>query len=478
MTFVNAIKNQETQTENGMRARKSTANANVDLFFKIGASRGRNIIPEFISAFVENPETAIRIAMWARDVRGGAGERQLFRDILSNLQTNRPDVARILMHKIPEIGRWDDLLTFNGILQTEAFTMIQKALENKNGLCAKWMPRQGVNAIALRNFLGWSPKRYRKTLVTLTKVVETQMCAQDWDDIEFAEVPSVAAARYKKAFNRHTLKFAEYVEKLTKGESKVNAGAVYPYDVLKGVAGMDATELKHVIAQWDALPNYVGDASIFPLVDVSGSMESPAGKNKNITCMDISVSLGLYLSDKNKGVFNGAFLTFSSYPELLHLQGNIVQKMAQMKDSKWGYSTNLNKALDLMLNTAVKGNVVQSEMPQTLLILSDMQFDADNSGWDDTAKSLIGRKYSAAGYNMPNIVFWNLSASYENVPVKFDELGVAMVSGFSPVIMKAVLAADFDKFTPEAIMNEAIMIDRYNWLPMQVDTIKQSKALI
>ena len=465
MTFVNAIQNQEARTENGMRARKSTANANVDLFFNIGASRGKNIIPAFVSAFVEDPSTAIRIAMWARDVRGGAGERQLFRDILSNLQTNSPDVARILMHKIPEIGRWDDLLTFDGALQTEAFTMIQKALESKNGFCAKWMPRQGDVAVKLRTFLGYSPKRYRKTLVTLTKVVETQMCAQDWENIEFAHVPSVASARYKKAFNRHTPKFAEYVEALTKGETTVNAGAVYPYDVLKGVSlgGMDNVELNHVIAQWNALPNYVGDASVFPLVDVSGSMDCAAGNNKNVTCMDIAVSLGLYLSDKNQGVFNGAFLTFSANPELLHLQGNIVQKMAQMKDSKWGYSTNLSKALDLLLGTAVHGKVAQEEMPKTLLILSDMQFDADNSGWDDNAKSLIGRKYSAAGYNMPNIVFWNLNASYGNVPVKFDDSGVAMVSGFSPVIMKAVLASDFNNFTPEAIMRQAIMVDRYNW---------------
>lgn len=465
MTFVNAIQNQEARTENGMRARKNTANANVDLFFAIGASRGKNIIPEFVSALVENPFTAMRIAMWARDVRGGAGERQIFRDVLVHLEKHNVAHARVLMHKTPEIGRWDDLLVLSGALQNEAFAMIQKALEEKNGLCAKWMPRQGDVAVKLRTFLGYSPKRYRKTLVTLTKVVESQMCAQDWDNIEFAHVPSVASARYKKAFNRHTTKFAEYVEALTKGDTTVNAGAVYPYDVLKGVSlgSMDNVELNHVIAQWNALPNYVGDASVFPLVDVSGSMDCAAGNNKNVTCMDIAVSLGLYLSDKNQGVFNGAFLTFSAHPELIHLKGDIVQKVSQMKNSKWGYSTNLNKALDLLLGTAVHGKVAQEEMPKTLLILSDMQFDADTSGWDDNAKMMIMRKYESFGYCMPNIVFWNLNNGYNNVPVKFDESGVAMVSGFSPVIMKAVLASDFNNFTPEAIMNQAIMVDRYNW---------------
>jgi hypothetical protein len=233
---------------------------------------------------------------------------------------------------------------------------------------------------------------------------------------------------------------------------------------LKGVQGkMDATELNHVVAQWNALPNYVGDASVFPLVDVSGSMDTPVSKNATVTCMDVAVSLGLYLSDKNTGVFNGAFLTFSQKPELLHLKGNIVQKVKQMKDSAWGQSTNLNKALDLMLLTAKNGNVSQAEMPKTLLILSDMQFDADDTRWDDNAQNMMLRKYSESGYTMPNIVFWNLNAGYENVPVKFDKSGVAMVSGFSPVIMKSVLASDFDNFTPEAIMNQAIMIDRYSW---------------
>jgi hypothetical protein len=419
-----------------------------------------------MSAYVENPLIAMRIAMWARDVRGGAGERQIFRDILAVLEKQKSlDHARILMHKVPEIGRWDDLLVLTSELKNEAYFMIHQAIYYKNALCAKWMPRQGKIATELRDFFGYSPKRWRKTLVTLSKVVETQMCAKDWDGIDFEKVPSVAAARYKKAFYRHTPKFAEYVDKLTKGEAKVNAGAVYPYDVLKGVNmhDMNNVELNHVIAQWDSLPNYVGNASVFPLVDVSGSMDTPVGKNSSITCMDVSVSLGLYLSDKNTGVFNGAFLTFSATPELLHLNGNVVQKMTQMKQSKWGYSTDLNKALDLILNIAIKGNVAQEGMPQVLLILSDMQFDADSSGWDDKAKHMIARKYAGAGYNVPNIVFWNLNASYENIPVKFDESGVAMVSGFSPAIMKAVLASDFENFTPEAIMNQAIMIDRYSW---------------
>jgi hypothetical protein len=478
-TFTDAIKNQEARTENDMKARKSTANAATDLFFKIGASRGKDIIPDFIAAFAEDEDLAVRISQWARDVRGGAGERQLFRNILSYLEKSQPAIAMRLMEKIPEIGRWDDLLInyTNTNCKMYAFTMIRDALtldamRGQSGLCAKWMPRKGAIAVELRNFLGMTPKQYRKTLVNLTNVVETQMCNKDWDNIDFSKVPSLAATRYKGAFYKNaTEKFTEYVDKLTSGDKsvKVNAGAVYPYDVLKvlndGWYGMrrdiSQTEINHVIAQWDALENFMGDADVFPMVDVSGSMTSSAGGNPNLTCMDVAVSLGLYCADKNKGKFNGSFLTFSGTPEIIHLQGNIVEKMHQMQTSHWAMNTNLVAAFEKMLNMAVNGNVPANEMPGMLLIMSDMQFDRC-AKFDDSAMQMIARKYEQAGYEMPKIVFWNLN-SYDNAPAKYDQRGVALVSGFSPAIMASVLGADPENFTPEAIMRQAVCIDRYNW---------------
>ena len=467
--FVEAVKNQEARTANGMKARKNTANAVVDLFFKIGASRGKNIVPDFTAALVENEDLALRVAQWARDVRGGAGERELFRSVLVHLEKTNPDAAEALMGKIPELGRWDDLFVFKSKdLKAKAYTMLGDALRARNGLAAKWTPRKGPIAVEIREFFGMSPKQYRKSLVGLTNVVESQMCANAWDNINFNHVPSLAASRYKKAFNRHTEKYAEYVAKLVKGEAgiKVNAGAVYPYDVLKGVinhyggVNFNKTELDHIVAQWEALPNFVGDASILPLVDVSGSMSTPAGKGSSFTCMDVAVSLGLYLSDNNKGVFKDTFLTFSAKPELLNLKGNVVQKAAQMVKSDWGMNTDLVKAMDKILATAVKGNVPQSDMPSMLLILSDMQFDAC-ARFDDSAMQMIVRKYKDAGYEAPSIVFWNLNSS-DNVPVKYDQRGAALVSGFSPSIVKAVLSADTDQFTPEGIMMKTIMIPRYD----------------
>jgi hypothetical protein len=215
--------------------------------------------------------------------------------------------------------------------------------------------------------------------------------------------------------------------------------------------------------QWEALPNYVGDANILPLVDVSGSMTCKAGGHQSksdLTCLDVAVSLGLYLADKNKGKFKDTFLTFSTQPELLHLKGNINQKIDQMVKSNWDMSTNLHAAFKKILDTAVKGGVPQEEMPDMVLILSDMQFDACVKH-DDSAIEMIARKYQEAGYEIPKVVFWNLNASYGNSPVKFDTSGTALVSGFSPAIVKPLLSADLDGFTPEAVMLKTIMDDRY-----------------
>ena len=474
-TFVSAVQNQEARTTNGMVARKSTASACVDLFFKIGASRGKDITKDFVAAYVENKDIALRIAQWVRDARGGAGERELFRQILAYLDKHDPDAAAQLLMKVPEIGRWDDIFVVkNDKLKSQAFSMLGDALRAKNGLAAKWTPRKGELAVEIRNFFGMTPKFYRKSLVELTKVVEQEMCAKNWDEINFSHVPSVAHARYKKAFFRNTQEYAKYVAELIKDpkdrtvQVKINAGAVYPYDVLKGVIGAytknyNSTELGALQAQWDAMENFIGGANVLPLVDVSGSMTCKAGGVKSTsqtTCLDVAVSLGLYCADKNTGKFKDMFLTFSGSPELLHLEGNIVQKVQQMATSNWGMNTDLVKAMNKVLDTAVKGGVSQEEMPEVLLIMSDMQFDAC-ARFDDSAMKMIERKYEAAGYELPKIVFWNLNA-HDNVPVKYDTRGVALVSGFSPAIMVSVLGGDTDYFTPEAIMLKAVMSDRYN----------------
>jgi hypothetical protein len=388
------------------------------------------------------------------------------------LENTDTEAAKALLAKVPELGRWDDLFVFKTkALKEVAYTILGDALREKNGLAAKWTPRQGPVAAEIRTFFGMSPKFYRKSLVEMTKVVETNMCAKDWDSINFSHVPSVAASRYKKAFNRNTEKYAAYVASLVKGDNpevKVNASVAYPYDVLKGRINsygvkFDKTEMDLIEAQWNALPNYVGDANILPLVDVSGSMTCIAGKTGKLTCLEVAVSLGLYLADKNKGAFKDTFLTFSGKPELMHLKGGINSKIDQMVKSNWDMNTDLNKAFVKILDVAVKGNVAKEDMPAMVLILSDMQFDHCVKH-DDSAIEMIARKYEAAGYTLPKVVFWNLNASYGNAPVKFDKSGTALVSGFSPAVVKPLLAGDLETFTPESVMLKTIMDDRYKVL--------------
>lgn len=466
--FVNAVDNQSARTENGMKARNSTTNSIVDLFYKIGASRGKDIIPDFVAALVENPELAIRVALWARDIRGGAGEREIFRNILNYLEIVRPELINKIVPMVPELGRWDDLLIFKTPEAEEiAFSHIKNALNSGNGLCAKWLPRKGDISIRLRKYLRMTPKQYRKTLVNLTKVVETQMCAKEWDNINFSQVPSVASARYKKAFYRNaTESYSNYVASLVKGDDptvKVNAGAIFPHDVLKGIPHrtFNKVESDLIIKQWESLPNYVGDASILPMVDVSGSMITSVGNSASLTCIEVALSLGLYIAEKNLGTFKDTFLTFSGNPNLVHLRGNVLNKIDQMSRSDWGMNTNLHKAMDKILKVAIDGKVSNEEMPKILLIFSDMQFDNCTS-FDDSAYEMISRKFEDCGYDVPKIVFWNLKAS-DNVPVKYNAGGVALVSGFSPSIMKAILNADLSDFTPESICMNTIMNPRYNF---------------
>jgi hypothetical protein len=476
-TFVNAVVNQSARTTNGMKARKSTANSIVDLFYNAAASRGKDIVPAFTAAMAENRDLALRVAAWLRDVRSGAGERKLFRDILVYLEKNDPEAAKALLAKVPELGRWDDLFVFNtSEMKSVAYTMLGDALRSKNGLAAKWTPRQGPVAAEIRAFFGMSPKFYRKSLVEMTKVVEQNMCAKDWDSINFSHVPSVAASRYKKAFNRNTPKYAAYVAELKKPadersvDVKINASAIFPYDVLKGRIGSNrktwsSVELDAVQAQWDALPNYVGDGDVLPLVDSSGSMTCTVGgygSKNSMTCLDVAISLGLYLADKNTGKFKDTFLTFSGSPQLVHLKGNINQKIDQMNTGEVA-NTNLHAAFDKILSVAKAGKVPQAEMPKVLLILSDMQFDA-GVRYDESAIEMIARKYHEAGYDLPKVVFWNLNAAYGNAPVKFDKRGVALVSGFSPSIVKPLLSGDLEDFTPESAMMKVIMDDRYKVL--------------
>jgi hypothetical protein len=473
MSFVNAVKNannsKPARTANGMKANATSKSKVLDLFGVIGSARGSDISKQFVASMTENLDLTVRMLLWARDIRGGAGERATFRNLLVEVEKTDPVLAARLMHKVPELGRWDDLFAYRDPLNRQkAFAFIREALANQDGLCAKWMPRKGPVAVELTKFLELTPKQYRKLIVGLTNVVESKMCAKEWEAINFSHVPSVASARYQKAFGRNAKEaYSAYIAELKKPVAeradpkvKINAGAVYPYDVVKSVVKGNAAVADE---QWKALPNYIGDAKIMPMVDVSGSMGSLWYSYSQLQPIDIAVSLGLYCADKNTGDFKDLFLTFSGKPKMEHLKGTLSQKMKQMEKAHWDMNTNLHAAFDEILKVAIKGNVAEKDMPQMMLILSDMQFD-QCTRYDDSAMQMIKRKYNDAGYNVPKIVFWNVSMYGKadgNTPVRFDERGTAHISGFSPAIMKSVLANDLEDFTPYNVMVKALMVDRY-----------------
>jgi hypothetical protein len=462
MTTLFESVNASAETANGAVTNASSLNKNVDFFFLAGASRGKDITSTFVAALVEDQEVAVRILEWMRDARGGAGERENFRKLFGYLIRSEPALAERVLVKVPEIGRWDDILmTFGTALERDALRMISFALNTvQDGLCAKWMPRQGAEANKIRSYMKLTPKQYRKLLVGLSNTVEQKMCAQDWSGIVYPHVPSVAAARYQKAFLKHDpIGYGEYKDKLKSGEATINASVVYPYDVIRSLTNGDKDV---AIAQWNSLPNYLegSDENIMPVVDVSGSMTTvSAGTTSALT---VAISLGLYLSERQGGVFKDTFMTFSSSPEMLKLTGDLAQRYAQMARSDWEMNTNVAAVFNLILNAAVKGKVPEKKMPTKLLILSDMEFDACVSdGKSVSAMEYIEKQYTAAGYKIPQIVFWNLKSRAGNSPVTYNKVGAALVSGFSPSIVKSVLGGE--EMTPISIMLRTVMTQRYDF---------------
>jgi hypothetical protein len=453
-----------TLTENGMVTNPTTLNKCVDLFFSIGAMRGKpqdKVVSLFNEAYKENPLIASKLLFWGRDVRSGAGERQIFRDIVTHLTTTSPQTVRKNIGLIPEFGRWDDVLVLVGTeLEDDMFILIKDSLTNGDALCAKWMPRKGDVANRLRKLFRFTPKEYRKMLVNLTNVVESKMCAKDWESIDYSKLPSLASSRYQKSFVKNdTERYDEYKKALIDGTAKVNAGAVYPYDIIKSINQGGDTIVSE--KQWESLPNWMEDSNerILPVVDVSGSMCCPAGGNDNLSCMDVAISLGMYISERNEGNFKDAFVTFSNNPQLQYLTGGLKERLNKLRRSDWGMSTDLEAVFNLILNQAKTYNIPQDKMPTKIMILSDMQFNQATRS-DLGSQSMIESMYEVAGYKKPDIIYWNLNASGANFPVEFDKDGTALVSGFSPSILKPLLNGK--NMTPESIMMETVNDERYS----------------
>lgn len=447
-------------TENGAVTFTKSGSANLDFYAQAGAMRKNptKTLELFVRAFAEDRLTATRILFYLRDVRGGQGERDLFRTCLEWIGTNEKEVFDKIVALVPEYGRWDDLFMDNEVCFKLIGDQINNdLLSNRPSLLAKWLPTINASSVNTRNkarlmakSLGVDEKKYRQTLVEIRKkiaTVEAKMSANEWSKIDYSTVPSQASRIYRNAFSKHDEeRYGTFIEKAEKGEVKINASTLYPYQIYNSVHQDYSKTLE---ALWNQLPDYTMGKNALVVADTSGSMQGDP--------MSVSVSLALYFAERNVGQFKDYFITFSAQPRLQRVVGdNLADKMRSIETGEIA-NTNLQAVFDLILKTAIDNNTPAHELPSTIYIISDMEFDVACYG-AKTNFEVIKEYYSQAGYEMPNIVFWNVDArNGENLPVQAHESGVAMVSGFSPVAFKIAV----ENKTPIEVMLDTINSERY-----------------
>jgi hypothetical protein len=455
MNLIDATRTKNTYTGNGAITNSTSLDPTLDLFFIAGASR--NMSEHDIKLMLEkaisfNTILTLKLIFWASDIRGGIGERRFTRIALTFLNDYYPELLSQVVHHVPEYSRWDNMfhLPYKVISP-----IIRQGLKDKNGLLAKWLPRKSQFsnlASKIRKDFGWTNRQYRKIIVELSNTVEQLMSKNEWDNIEYDKLPSVAGNKYRTAFYKHDeARYTEFINSVLKGENKINSATLFPYQLYQAFIRGDNE--KSIEAQWNSLPNYLTDNTkrILPVCDVSGSMTGLP--------MDISVSLGVYISERNKGIFKDAFITFSSNPRMEHLKGNICQRFRQLSRAHWSMSTDLKAVFILVLKSAVYHKLPESEMPTQILIISDMEFDEATGGNKITNYEKIKKQYNDHGYELPSIVFWNVRGRIDNVPVnKYDE-NTALISGASPSIIKSVLG---ETMSPVQVMLDTLNTERYS----------------
>lgn len=447
------------ETQNGALTFERTESALLDFFAQAGAMRNNKdeALNLFKKAFSEDREKAIKLLYYIRDVRGGQGERELFRTCLNWLGDNYPEIFENIIGYVFEYGRADDLF-FNN---QKCFEIIKEQLKKDENsetpsLLSKWLPTINASSANTRTKarfmaknLGMTEISYRKLVRKIRKqikVVEELMSAQKWNEINYSSVPSQAARIYKNAFKRHDEeRYNAFIDKAEKGEVKINAKTLYPYQIYKSAHSDYSKTLE---ALWNQLPDYTQGKNALVVADTSGSMCGDP--------MSVSVSLALYFAERNKGQFKDYFISFSRIPKLHKIQGkNLLDKMNSIELGDVA-NTNLYAVFELILNTAVANNTPADELPETIYIISDMEFDYCTDG--TTNLEAIKSKYIQSGYKVPNIVFWNVNGSGKNLPAQKNENGVSLVSGFSPVIFKLAV----ENKTPYQTMMDVINSERYS----------------
>lgn len=467
-------------TENGAASFATTRSDCLDLFATIGALRSageQEMISRFRRAFAEDPDLAMKTLFFARDVRGGLGERRVFRVILNWLAESAPASVRKNLPYIAEYGRWDDVLTLLGTAcGKDALELIKAQLErdwmamdmgDEVSLLAKWLPSVNAsNADAVRmakriaRFLGLDDAAYRKMLVKLRgriRIIENHLRERDYS-FDYAKQPSSAMYKYRKAFLRNDGdRYKAFMGKVSRGEAKLNTGTLTPYDIIAPFfeGGVSGDERRAIDATWNAQADFSGAENALVVIDGSGSMYAPLRPRPAA----VALSLGIYFAERNTGAFKNHFITFSGNPALVEIKGNdIYEKVNYCHEYNEVANTNIQKVFELILRAAVQNQVPQSEMPSTLYIISDMEFDCCTKGAELTNFQYAKSIFAEAGYRLPGVVFWNVASRSRQQPVTMNEQGVALVSGCSPRIFGMLSSG---KLSPMGYMLDILGTERY-----------------
>lgn len=478
-----------TYTENGAATLQTTYSDCLDLFATVGALRSaeeQEILNRFVRAYTENPDLAIKLLFFARDVRGGLGERKVFRVCLKWLAQNAAASVKKNISYIAEYGRWDDLLSLMGTpCEKDALLLIQKQLEadlesmdmgDDVSLLAKWLP--SVNASnaqtvaygkRIARFLGMTDGAYRKTLVKLRqriRILENNLREKDYT-FDYAKQPSKAMFKYRKAFYRNDgERYSEFLKKVSGGESKLHADTLMPYELVEPylhfnwssnsfMRDISEEEKSALNATWGCLPAFPSEENAMAIIDTSGSMYS-GGKPLPAA---VALSLGLYFAEHNTGAFKNHFIEFSSKPQLIEIKGEtFADRLRYVASFNEIADTNLEAVFDLILNAAVRNHVPQEELPATLYIISDMEFNRCVQNAGATNFENAKTKFAAHGYQLPRVVFWNVQSRNQQQPVTQNEQGVALVSGCTPRIFSMVSDG---MLSPLGYMMEILGAERY-----------------
>lgn len=477
-----------THTENGALTYVSTQSDCLDLFASIGALRReeeREIVDRFLCAYDENPDLAMKTLFFARDVREGMGERRVFRVILRWLAKRHPQSAAKNIQYVAEYGRYDDLLCLlDTPCEEPVMAYIKKqlhldlaALEKDQpvSLLAKWLPSANASstetvrqARKIIKALGMKEAEYRRTLTALRgkiRIIENNLRELDYT-FDYAQQPSKAMFKYRNAFLRHDEdRYCAFLEQVSEGKAQLHTGTLAPYEIIHPVfrgkylsskfVELSEEERKAIDVSWNAQEDFTQGENALVVVDGSGSMYCAGDP----VPASVALSLGIYFAEHNKGAFHNHFITFSERPRLVEIKGSdIVEKVNYCAKYNEVANTNLQKVFELILNTAVKHKLPQSELPARLYIISDMEFDYCVENGSLTNFEYAGQLFARHGYQLPEVIFWNVASRNRQQPVTQNEQGVALVSGCSPHIFSMLSNGTL---SPYKFMMQVLSAPRY-----------------